>query len=392
MKKNYLGFMTSLSFITLFSIKINAQTTIISKKDNQETSGDNWSVYLKGFIQADAMLDFQSMGFKDGFAATSITLPQNNTTSSNFSVKQSQVGFGIEDSKRDLSAYAEIDFFGPNGTTAPRFRKGYIQWKNWLVGQTWSNFSDISAFPNMFDFAGPNGFLFSRRIQIRYSKKFAPHHDLSISLEDPKYPSITLPEDTLLWKKKPLIPTFTTMYRYGNENSYIKVGGILVPISYERRDKTEDPYNTHTILGYGALISGRYDLNPSNNIRFQSSYGKGYSNTNQVLDGEKYDAIPNPQNGNALETLSLFNILGIYEHWWSPKWSSVAYYSYSQVGKKSFIPGDMLRNFQNGGLNIVFQPYKKLRIGVEGNYGSVQKFNTQQGHAFRIQCSSSLNF
>ncbi|WP_419870571.1 DcaP family trimeric outer membrane transporter [Chryseobacterium sp. CT-SW4] len=395
MKKNDQRYLTSLVALFISTTSLYSQTTIIKSKsgENEDPSKD-WSVYLKGFIQTDVMVDFQDMSSKDGFAAPSIGFPQANSISSNFSIKQSQVGVGVKNpnSEDGLSAYVEIDFYGPNGTTAPRFRHGYIKWKKWLVGQTWSNVTDVSIFPNMFDFVGPNGTLFTRRIQVRYSTPLSKHENLSLSLEDPNTTSITLPNDSLQWKKKSLLPAFTAVYRYGNESSYIKLGGVVAPISYERRNTTQDPYSTRTMMGYTALVSGKYDLDDSNNVRFQSTYGKGYSSGNIILDGEKYDAIPNPQNNNALETLSLFNILGIYEHWWNPKWSSVAFYSYSQVGKKSFIPGNMFKSFQNAGLNIVFQPYKRLRFGIEGNYGNSQKFNLQRAHGFRLQFSSSLNF
>lgn len=385
----------SLVALFIFTTSFHAQITIAkNKSENNEDHTKDWSVYLKGFIEMDVMVDFQDIGTKDAFVTPSIAFPQTKSISSNLSIKQSQIGIGVKssDSEESISAYTEIDFFGPNETIAPRFRHGYVKWKKWTVGQTWSNISDISIFPNIFDFAGPNGLLFTRRIQIRYSANLSKYQDLSLSLEDPKTTSITLPDDSLQWKKKSLLPVFTAVYRYGNESSYIKLGGILKPISYDMRNHIQHSYKTQTLLGFGALISGKYNFDSSHNIRFQSSYGRGYSNENIALSEERYDAVPNPQNRNILETLSLLNVVSIYEHWWNPKWSSVTYYSYSQVGKKSFVPGVLVRSFQNIGLNIIFQPYKKLRMGVEGNYGSIQRFDGQHAHAFRIQCSSSLNF
>ncbi|CAA7387168.1 DcaP family trimeric outer membrane transporter [Chryseobacterium fistulae] len=376
----------------LFNIKMNAQTTITNVQPNPDSSEGPWSVYLKGFVQADAMIDFQEMGSKDGFAATSIKSPQENSTTSYFSVRQSQLGVGIKqpNTENGISAYVEIDFFGPNGTTAPRFRKGYIEWKNILVGQTWSNFSDIDIFPNIFDFAGPNGTMFIRTLQVRYSAALSKKQELSLSLEDPAQRSVRLP-DSLNWKSKAVIPSFTGMYRYGGDRDYIKVGGIISPISYEAGDIASTSAKTQTTVGFAGMVSGKLYTGNLNNFRLQSSYGKGYSNYNIVLSGEQYDAVPDLQN-NKLKTLNLFNILGIYEHWWSPKWSSVAYYSYSQFGKDDLIPKNMLQNFQNAGLNIVYQPYKKFRMGIEGNYGKSKSFDNKTTEGFRIQCSTAFSF
>lgn len=392
-KKKHKRLMASFLLVSLFNLKTQAQTTIISHpSENQE---DTWSAYLKGFIQTDVMLDFQEMSFKDGFIAPSILNPQNNSFNSNFSIKQSQVGLGIKrtDSQgnSDLSGYVEIDFLGPNGTTAPRLRHAYIQWKKLLIGQAWSNFSDFDIFPNLIDFVGPNGAMFTRTIQIRYTTPLSKKETLSVSLEDPNAESIFLYSTASNWVKKSTIPILTAVYRYGNPRDYLKLGGILTPLHYEIRDEAFQSFGNNTIWGAAGMLSGRLYSSKLNNFRLQSSYGKGYSNYNSVLNGDKYDAVPDLEN-NRLEALKLFNILGIYEHWWTPKLSSVIYYSFSQFGKKDFIPKHLVQQFQNSGINLVYQPVKKLRIGAEATYGKQRNFGNQNVHAFRIQFSSSLSF
>lgn len=389
MKKTKRGLLASFVIVCICNNITQAQIKLTGKED----PNSEWDLYMNGFVQMDAMLDFQEIQSKDGFAATAIALPQQNSMSSNFSIKQSQIGLGIKqkNSKENLSAYVEIDFLGPNGTTAPRFRRGYITWRKFLIGQDWSNFSDFDIFPNIFDFAGPNGTMFVRTVQIRYTTNLSKKEKLSLSLEDPNIVSVTLPDSPADWKKKAVIPTFTAVYRYGNERDYFKAGALLSPISYEIKNDFQDNYNTHTTLGFGAMVSGKLYSSTLNNFRFQSSYGKGYATNNIVLNEQHYDAIPDLQN-NRLKTLSLLNIVGIYEHWWTTKWSSVIYYSYSQVGKKDFIPENMIKNFQNTGVNLIYQPYKKFRIGAEGNYGNFKNFANKKADAFRLQFSTSLSF
>ncbi|WP_312390964.1 DcaP family trimeric outer membrane transporter, partial [Chryseobacterium sp.] len=342
MKKNTTRHFVSVIIAFIFNIEASGQITLTKSKAEDQ---NEWELYLKGFVQTDFTVDFQDMKSIEGFAAQSITVPQRNMARSNFSVKQSQIGLGIKqrNPKGDdnFSAYVEIDLYGPDGTTAPRFRQGYIKWKNWTAGQTWSNFSDPEIFPNIFDFIGPDGLLFNRRIQVRYSKKISPKENLSFSLEDPNTPSISLPVDSLNWKKRSVIPTFTAMYRYGDDRDYIKGGLLFSPISYDMKHTMDDPYKTKTMLGWGAMISGKRYITDTNSFRFQTSYGKGYATNNSDLNGEKYDAIPNPANRNLLETLALFNMVGMYEHWWNQEWSSVASVSYSRVGYKDFAPKDM---------------------------------------------------
>lgn len=366
--------------------KANAQITVVNTEP--DSSGRKWSAYLKGFVHADAMLDFQEVGAKDGIVAPSIIIPQHNSMSSYFSVRQSQVGLGFKQTYQNgdtpVSAYVEIDFYGANGTTAPRLRHGYLQWKKWLIGQTWSNFSDSEIFPNIFDFNGANGAMLNRSIQVRYTEKLSDKETLSFSLEDPGKISMTIPSNHPEWKKKSLIPIVTGMYRYGNARDYAKIGATLSPVNYENRE------SSYTKIGFGGIVSLRKYVTNLDDFRLQASYGKGFARNNIVLSGEGYDAVFDPQR-NTAETLSLFNILGIYEHWWSPKWSSVMYYSYSQIGFNPAVINSMMKRFQNAAINFIYQPYKNLRMGVEGNYAMTENFGDMKSDAFRLQFSASFS-
>ncbi|WP_129041415.1 hypothetical protein [Chryseobacterium sp. CH21] len=80
--------------LILLQTKANAQMAIANTEP--DASGRKWSAYLKGFVQTDVMLNFQEIGAKDGIVAPSIALPQHNSMSSYFSVRQSQMGLGLK--------------------------------------------------------------------------------------------------------------------------------------------------------------------------------------------------------------------------------------------------------------------------------------------------------
>ncbi|EFK33796.1 DcaP family trimeric outer membrane transporter [Chryseobacterium gleum] len=386
LSRHFMPAFTTMTLI-LFQTKAHAQITLADTEP--DSSGRKWSAYLKGFVHADAMLDFQKFGAKDGIVAPSIIIPQQNSMSSYFSVRQSQIGLGLKQTDKNgdspVNAYIEIDFYGPNGTTTPRLRHGYLQWKKWLIGQTWSNFTDIRIFPNIFDFNGANGAMFLRSIQLRYTEKLSDKESLSFSLEDPGKVSMTVPKNHPEWKKKSLIPVVTGMYRYGNARDYAKIGATLSPVNYENQE------NEYTKIGFGGMISFRKHITNLDDFRFQASYGKGMARNNIVLSGEGYDAVFDPQK-NTAEMLSLFNILGIYGHWWSSKWSSTVYYSYSQVGSSSAIETSLMKRFQNAAINLIYHPYRNLRMGMEGNYASAENFEGMRSDAFRLQFSTSFSF
>ena len=61
----------------------------------------------------------------------------------------------------------ETDFNGYSGQF--RIRHAYGQINNFLVGQTWSLFSNVSSMPMMVNGDGPTGSVTLRTPQIRYS-------------------------------------------------------------------------------------------------------------------------------------------------------------------------------------------------------------------------------
>src|SRR6185369_10132734 len=78
--------------------------------------------------------------------------------------------------------YVEGDLFGSNATT-PRMRHAYAQVKNFLLGQTFSNFQNPDAGPDQLDFQGPNAQVSLRNPQFRYSIALAKKTSLRFSIE-----------------------------------------------------------------------------------------------------------------------------------------------------------------------------------------------------------------
>ena len=113
---------------------------------------------IGGYFKTDFIYDLKPAGNTDSFIPSSFPVPQptalNNTTVSirptrlsvDFRVPYTKVG--------DVRFYVEGDFFGTNATT-PRLRHAYAQAKNFLIGQTFSNFMDPDAFPDTLDFQDP---------------------------------------------------------------------------------------------------------------------------------------------------------------------------------------------------------------------------------------------
>ena len=105
---------------------------------------------IGGYFKTDFIYDLKPAGNTDSFIPSSIPIPSpvavNNSTVSirptrlslDFRVPSTKIG--------DVRFYLEGDLFGTNATT-PRLRHAYAQAKNFLIGQTFSNFMGSGRIP-----------------------------------------------------------------------------------------------------------------------------------------------------------------------------------------------------------------------------------------------------
>lgn len=388
----------AICFLFLLAIFSSAQDSIVLEEAKTNISSPeatenkkSWSVDFSGFIQADVILDNKKLDYIDGYFPTYM---ESNKTDYNsyFTMRQSQLGLGITNNDTGIRGFVQIDFIGPDNKTQPRLRKLFITYKNWMIGQDWSTVNDLDTWPNLLDFNGPNAALYTRKMQIKYSKQINEKNQFAIALEDPATPSITLPENDLGWKKQELLPNLVAAYKYGNR-SYIRTAAFFSPISYKKRENTEEELNLNTTLGVGVHASSVLYVNKLSNFKLIAAAGNGTATNVISFNGEGYDAVPDPQNPNRLKKLNFFSTVAAYEHWWNEKWSSVAFYSGSFLGKEEFSTEGMLKRVQHFGINTVYQPTSYFRTGFDFTYGFVDRYQVQnKTESARLQFSAVFSF
>ena len=59
----------------------------------------------------------------------------------------------------------ETDFLGTNNSL--RIRHAYVESGNFILGQTWSTFTDVNSVPQTVDIDGPNSSVMLRTVRIR---------------------------------------------------------------------------------------------------------------------------------------------------------------------------------------------------------------------------------
>src|ERR1044072_6769503 len=87
-----------------------------------------------------------------------------------------QTRFGVKGfiptSHGEIRTIFEFELFGTGvdaGQTTFRLRHAWGEYRKIGAGQTWSVFMDPDVFPNSIEYWGPNGMIFFRNVQLRYT-------------------------------------------------------------------------------------------------------------------------------------------------------------------------------------------------------------------------------
>ena len=113
--------------------------------------GTNTLMRIGGYAKTDFIYDMKPAGNPDSFIPATIPIPApTSINNSTISVRATRLNLDFLVPTKSGDSYRfflEMDFFGTNATT-PRLRHAYGQAKNFLVGQTFSNFMDPDAGPD----------------------------------------------------------------------------------------------------------------------------------------------------------------------------------------------------------------------------------------------------
>ena len=149
--------------------------------------GTNTLMRIGGYAKTDFIYDLKPAGNADSFIPATIPIPApTSINNSTISVRATRFNLDFLVPTRSGDSYRfffEMDFFGTNSTT-PKLRHAYGQAKNFLVGQTFSNFMDPDAGADTLDYQGPNAMVSIRNPQFRYSLLVANKTTFSISARE----------------------------------------------------------------------------------------------------------------------------------------------------------------------------------------------------------------
>ena len=372
------------------------------------------SMNLYGFAMVDAIYDFKRVdpNWEDTLRVT--TIPTQSGAYGNngdflFSVRQSRLGVKGNYGE-DVTYWLEGELFGvgsDQGQTTLRVRQAWATYKNFGMGQTWSNFMDIDIFPNTIDYWGPTGMVFYRNKQARYT--FPMGDDVfSISLEDPSTalsvgqfrdtdncnlpnpaPDCESVDSTAeqIFQSYSDLPDLTARYRQNGDFGHYQVAGIVRKLGFERLDTGSKDYE----VGWGINTSAGLYTQGEDQLKLQVVYGEGIGN---YMNDGGLDIAPNSADilRAGAETVPILGISSYYDLYWNDEWSTSFGWSMIDLDTTDGQAQTEFKRGQIAQINLLHYPVDHVMLGTEFIWGQREDISGNKGTDYRIQFSLKVDF
>ena len=414
----------------------NSQQAAVTQQDLEEVRVVKKGTKLTygGYIKLDAMFSNYSEGKPDNQTGIEqfmqpklIPIENKNPAidsdsyqSLNVHAQESRFNFGTVTGTDAgvLSSFIEMDFLtSVNGNElvssswAVRLRHAFVKWQygknsSFLAGQTWSNFMNTAALPDLLDFVGPVGTIFSRQPQIRWTT-----HGFTVTLENP-YTALddasctrdtagNCMEETVsrvnVQTDSEVIPD--VILRYDGNFGTLSWAAIAMgrQLAYDKRSNGGNTQaSDDTAFGYGLNLSGVWQLG-RNDLRFSALYGDAlgrffaiYGFNDGYIDAD----------GN-IETFDQYGGFIAYRHFWSDRWRSTFSLSGAWADNPSDAFGDAALNTTVDGwakeyrslhVNLNYMPTPAFQLGGELILASREVEDGRSGNLGRLQFSARYAF
>ena len=366
--------------------------------------GPRMQIY--GFAMLDLINDFDQIN-PDWFDVERPTklpaFPDEFGDNGNFWASVRQTRFGVRGwlptGWGEVKTEFEFDLFGVGvdaGQTTIRLRQAWGSLGPFLAGQTNSVFMDGDVFPNVVEYWGPNGMVFFRNVQLRWTP-IDGKGQLAIAIERPGASADAgqYSDRIELSGIKPNFPypDVTAHYKYGDDWGHVQLAGIFRYMGWT--DTLQDQFDlTGHAIGWGFNASSVIKVGKSGNIRLEATYGHGienYMNDAPVDVGiETSGGIQPVAKGQALP---IFGMVAYYDFNWSDNFSTAIGYSRLDIDNSNGQLPEAFKSGQYASTNVLWYPVKNVMTGLEFQWGRRQNFT--DGFAvndFRLQFSAQYKF
>lgn len=316
-----------------------------------------------------------------------------------FSVRQTR--FGVKTSTPiglgDLKTIFEFELFGTGvdaGQTTFRLRHAYGELGQFGAGQTWSPFMDIDVFPNSVEYWGPNGMVFFRNIQARWTPVQKERFRLIFAVERPGASADggVYADRVELQNVKPKfdMPDFSGQARIMGKWGHLQIAGIFRKISWVNTATNPQFDLNGDAWGWGVNVTSNLNFTKNDVGRLAVVYGKGIENymNDAPIDIAVKNNLSNPIKPIEGVPLPVLGVVSFLDHNWSSRFSTSIGYSLVNITNASAQSPSDYHQGHYALTNILYHPAPTVTVGGEFQFG--RRVNFSDGfnvNDYRLQFS-----
>jgi hypothetical protein len=299
-----------------------------------------------------------------------------------------------------LKTTFEFELFGVGvdaGQTTFRLRDVFGELGHFGAGQADSPFMDGSIFPNSLEYWGPNGMVYFKNVQFRYTP-LRGDNELMFAAERPGASG-----DAGIFANRIALqnvrghfpaPDLSTHYRATRDWGHVQVAAIWREIEWDDLLQ-DDPFD----------LSGRgtgWGVNTTSNVKFGKDtlhlgavYGEGIENymNDAPIDVGVQRNFLNPRTPVLGTLLPVLGLMAFYDRTWSDKWTSSGGYSSVDISTSNAQNPSDFKHGRYALGNLLYNPVDNVMVGGEFQWG--RRENNSDGwvaNDYRVQFSFKYSF
>lgn len=371
--------------------------------------GTDSTIKFYGYVQLDGTVDFSGRATdieNNDYATILPAVPADDSADGNknpqtyLTARTSR--FGIQTATPSkygtVGLKLEGDFNGPNGFQSETFtnsvlfrlRHAYGTIGGFLVGQTWTTFLDLGAYPDVVDFNGPGSIALVRNPMLKYTLGLGEGMNLALAIENNRGQQYGSSD------RFQSIPDLHANFTYGASWGHLSLRGVA-----QTYTRAITPDENKSKMGFAGAVSGSLKLGGDTVVaQFAGGPGVGRYLLNALGAGDANTlGFVNVDAAGDIQLWTVYAYHVGYTHVWGPEVRSSAVWSQTfitdpeidNVAATNVTQKDMMQLF----VNTFFSITKSAEIGVEYSYGQWKSFNNPtelKGTQNRVTATFHYNF
>jgi hypothetical protein len=316
-------------------------------------------------------------------------------------VRQSRLGFRgyIPTKLGEVKTIIEFELFGTGvdaGQTTFRLRHAWAELGQFGLGQYWSTFMDVDVFPNSVEYWGPNGIVWFRNVQVRWTP-ITGATTVAIALERPGASADQgVYQDRIELqgvKARFPLPDLAAHIRRSGKWGHVQLAGLLRVMKWD--DINGDKYDLS-----GKATGWGFDLTTVLNVgqdafRGAVVYGEGIQNymNDAPVDVGIQNNFGNPVTPVIGVALPMFSFSAFFDHTWNEKFTSTIGLSMLDITNSDAQAPSAFKRGLYALTNVLYHPAPNVMMGPEIQW--IQRENFSDGWKvddLRFQFSAKYSF